>query len=145
MSVSLPARGRNPTVATCAAAVAQVALPVLLPPRLDTRDQPPNVIQPSSAAFAVWLPIFAASLGYAGYQALPSIREQALPRAVGWPLAAAFACAGVWAPLLRKQQYWAAQVTLLGIAGGAETARRRLAAVEATSGLNRSQQLAVVP
>ena len=46
--------------------VAQVALPVLLPPRSDTRDQPPNVIQPSSAAFAVWMPIFAASLGYAG-------------------------------------------------------------------------------
>ena len=131
--------------ASCAAAVAQVALPTLLPPRFDTRDQPPNVIQPSPATFAVWLPIFATSLGYAAYQARPSLRDQALLRTVGWPLSAAFACTGVWAPLLRKQQYWAAQVALIGIAGGAETARRRLAAFEATSGLERGQQLVVVP
>jgi len=131
--------------ASCAAAVAQVALPALLPPRFDTRDQPPNVIQPSPATFSVWLPIFATSLGYAAYQARPSLRDQALLRTVGWPLSAAFACTGVWAPLLRKQQYWAAQVALLGIAGGAETARRRLATFEATSGLGRGQKLAVVP
>lgn len=131
--------------ATCVAAVAQVALPALLPPRFDARDQPPDVIQPSPATFAVWLPIFATSVGYAAHQARPSLRDQALPRTVGWPLATAFACTGVWAPLLRKQQYWAAQLALLGIAAGAETARRRLAAVETTSGLTRSEQRAVVP
>lgn len=132
-------------VATCAAAVAQVALPALLPPRFERGHEPPEVIQPSPATFAVWLPVFASSLAYAGQQARPTLRDAPLPRSVGWPLAAAYACTGVWAPLLRARRYWAAQVALLGLAAGADTARRRLVAVEASSGLDRAQCLAVVP
>lgn len=133
-------------VVTAAAAVASVALPVLLPPRFDGPEQPPNVIQPSTAAFQVWVPIFAASLGYAAHQARPSNRDSAVLRRTGWPLAAAFACTGAWAPLQRTRQDWAAQVALVGFAAGAETARRRVSAHEADPpGLDRADLLAVVP
>jgi hypothetical protein len=102
-------------------------LPALLPPRFDGRDQPPNVIQPSSATFIIWL---RSSRPRSATPATsrPSLREQPVPH-LGWPLAAAFACTGLWAPLLRKHQYWAAHVALLA-SRGAETARRRLTAFE---------------
>lgn len=131
-------------LATCAAATAQAVLPLVLGPRFDGADQPPNVIQPADYTFAIWFPNFAGSLGYAGYQARPAARDRPVLRRVGWPLAAAFACTGVWAPLLRQRRYWSAQAALIGIAAGAEVARRRLAEAEA-AGLTRAEQLAVAP
>ncbi len=89
-------------------------------------EQPPNVVQPAPYTFAVWLPIFASSLGYAGLQARESGRDDELMRAIGWPLAGAFASTGVWAPLVRTGKYWSAQAALVGIAAVAETARRRV-------------------
>ncbi len=71
------------------AATAQVLLPTVWGPRFAEEEQPPNVIQPASYAFAVCLPIFATSIGYAGLQARGAGREGELMRAVGWPLAAA--------------------------------------------------------
>ncbi len=118
---------RSRQVAGVAAAAAQILLPTLLGPRFDEDEQPPDVVQPAQYTFGVWLPIFAASAGYAGLQARPGTRESDLARTIGWPLAAAFASTGVWAPLVRTGRYWSAQTALLAIAAFAELARRRLA------------------
>ena len=118
---------RSRQVLTLTAATAQVLLPTLWGTRFAEDEQPPNVIQPASYTFAVWLPIFASSLGYAGLQAQGAARENELMRAVGWPLAGAFASTGVWAPLVRTGKYWSAQAALGAIAALADTARRRVA------------------
>lgn len=118
---------RSRQLITCAAAAAQVLLPTLWGPRFAEDVRPPDVIGPAPYTFGVWLPIFAASAGYAGLQARPGSRESEVMRAVGWPLAAAFASTGVWAPLVRTGKYWSAQTALAAIAAFAEVARRRLA------------------
>ena len=118
---------RSRQVVTCVAAAAQVLLPTLWAPRFAEDEQPPDVIGPAPYTFGVWLPIFAASAGYAGLQARPGSRESDVMRASGWPLAAAFASTGVWAPLVRTGKYWSAQTALAGIAAFSEVARRRLA------------------
>jgi len=117
---------RSRQVLTLTAATAQVLLPTLWGPRFAEDEQPPNVIQPAPYTFAVWLPIFASSMGYAGLQARGAGRDSELMRAVGWPLAGAFASTGVWAPLVRTGRYWSAQAALGAIAVFAETARRRV-------------------
>ncbi len=118
---------RSRQVVGCAAAAAQILLPTLLGPRFTEDEQPPNVIQPAPYTFGVWLPIFAASAGYAGRQASPAAGQSDVARRIGWPLAAAFASTGVWAPLVRTGKYWSAQTALAAIAAFAELARRRLA------------------
>lgn len=112
---------------TCVAALAQVVLPTVAGPRFGPDEQPPQVIQPAPYTFAVWLPIFVTSAASAGLQARPGVRENEVVRRTGWPLAAAFAATGVWAPLVRTGRYWSAQTALAAIAGFAEIARRRLA------------------
>ena len=57
---------RSRQALTLTAAAAQVLLPTLWGPRFAEDEQPPNVIQPAPYTFAVWMPIFASSLGYAG-------------------------------------------------------------------------------
>jgi len=118
---------RSRQALTLTAAAAQVLLPTLWGPRFAEDEQPPNVIQPAPYTFGVWLPIFASSLGYAGLQARRTGRDSKLMRAIGWPLAGAFASTGVWAPLVRIGKYWSAQAALAAIAAFAETARRRVA------------------
>ena len=118
---------RSRQVITLTAAAGQVLLPTLWGPRFAEDEQPPNVIQPAPYTFGVWLPIFASSLGYAGLQARRTGRDSKLMRAIGWPLAGAFASTGVWAPLVRIGKYWSAQAALAAIAAFAETARRRVA------------------
>ena len=118
---------RSRQVLTLTAATAQVLLPTLWGPRFAADEQPPNVIQPAPYTFAVWLPIFTSSMGYAGLQARGAGRDSELMRAIGWPLAGAFASTGVWAPLVRTGKYWSAQAALGAIAVFAETARRRVA------------------
>lgn len=54
------------------------------------------LIEPALYAFFVWGVIFALSLVYAGYQALPRNRENPLLRRVGWFTAVAFFCIGLW-------------------------------------------------
>jgi len=48
-------------------------------------------------------------------------------RAIGWPLAGAFASTGMWAPLVRTGKCSSAQAARAAIAAFAETARRRVA------------------
>lgn len=113
------------TVTTLAAAVGQIVLPSLILPRLRRDLEPPDVVQPAAYTFAVWLPVYAVSLGTAVQQAR---RPGAVPPEVGWPLLTGFASTSVWAPLLRGGHYWGAQAALAGIGGFSELARTRVAA-----------------
>lgn len=115
---------------TLVGAVAQVALPTLLLPRVRRTIEPPDVVQPAPWTFAVWLPIYATSLAYAAHQARPAQRTDPVLREIGWPLGAAFAMNGIWAPLVATRRYWAAQAALVGIGAAAGVARRRLTAAE---------------
>ena len=101
-------------------------LPAPILPRVRRDLQPPNVAQPAPWAFVIWLPVYAAAAAHAARQARPALRADPVLRDAGWPLAAAYLCIGGWAPLLQRQQYWAAQGALTGAAVFAGTARRRL-------------------
>ncbi|MDP5185418.1 hypothetical protein QOZ88_22525 [Blastococcus sp. BMG 814] len=59
-------------------------------------DETGSLITPAGYAFTVWGVIFAGSLAWAVYQALPAQRGRALHRGTGWPLAAAFAGNAAW-------------------------------------------------
>ncbi|HZG91557.1 MAG TPA: hypothetical protein VEZ42_15200 [Pseudonocardia sp.] len=117
-------------VCTVLGAVAQVVLPSVLLPRVRRSIQPPDVVQPAAWTFAVWVPIYAASLAYAAHQARPSQAADPLLREIGWPLAVAFGSTGVWAPLVSRERYWSAQAALVAVGAAAGTARRRLAVAE---------------
>jgi hypothetical protein len=132
-------------VLTVAAALAQVVLPATLARSFRRDLRPPNVVQPADTTFVVWLPIFAGGLGYAAYQARRGADRDPVLRAVGWPLAAAFASTGVWAPLVRARRYWAAQAALAGISGFAEVARQRLAKLEHGQALSVGDKTLIAP
>ncbi|HEX8830153.1 MAG TPA: hypothetical protein VF705_03250 [Longimicrobium sp.] len=59
-------------------------------------DQYPTYVVPAGYAFGIWSLIFALSLAYAVWQALPAQTDSPLPRRVGWFTAAAFAGATLW-------------------------------------------------
>ncbi|TYP80644.1 hypothetical protein [Blastococcus xanthinilyticus] len=59
-------------------------------------DETGSLITPAGYAFAIWGVIFAGSLAWAAYQALPAQRGRELHRRTGWPLAAAFAGNTAW-------------------------------------------------
>ncbi|WP_434993799.1 hypothetical protein [Arthrobacter sp. Ld5] len=130
---------------TCVAAAAQVLLPTFYGPRFRGEDAPPNVIQPAPYAFAVWFPIFASSITYAVHQARGPARTRDVWRAAGWPLAGAFAAAGLWAPLARSRRVWGAQAALVALAVLAETGRRRIARAEVEDGLSGAEVAAAAP
>ncbi|WDF31939.1 hypothetical protein PTW37_08500 [Arthrobacter agilis] len=132
-------------VLTCAAAAAQVLLPVFYGPRFRGPDSPPDVIQPAPYAFIVWFPIFASSIAYAVHQARRTARTRTVWRAAGWPLAGAFASAGIWAPLALSGRFWSAQGALVSLAALSETARRRVARAERRNELRTAEVAAVAP
>lgn len=142
----LSAEDRSRQALTLVGAVAQAALPLVLIPRFRFVEPPPDVISPAGWAVSVWLPIYAGSLAYAVDQARPGTRERELLREVGWPLAGAFLANGAWAPLVLRRRYWSAQAALLGIAGLAEVARRRLGRAAARGvPLTRPDTVALAP
>ena len=59
-------------------------------------DRGTPLIEPALYAFGIWALIFALSLAYAFYAALPSRRMDPVLRRLGWPTAAAFLCVGMW-------------------------------------------------
>lgn len=75
----------------------------------------PSLVEPAGYAFGIWALIFVLSLIYAGYQALPANRENGLLRRVGWPVAGAFFCTGLWSVFVPLRQFGLAQAMLLGI------------------------------
>ncbi len=78
-------------------------------------DGPPSLVEPAPYAFTIWALIFALSLAYAAYQALPPNRDNPLLRRVGWFTAGAFFCTGLWSIFVPLRQLLLAQAILLGI------------------------------
>jgi hypothetical protein len=78
-------------------------------------EGPSSLVEPAGYAFGVWAVIFFLSLLFAVYQALPANRESSLLRRVGWPVAGAFVCTGLWSVSVALRQIGFAQVMLLGI------------------------------
>jgi hypothetical protein len=72
----------------------------------------PGVIDPATWAFAIWGLIFLLALVSAGYQLLPRNLDRPLPRAIGWPLAAAFLLTGSWPIAVVADQLNVAQILL---------------------------------
>jgi hypothetical protein len=78
-------------------------------------EGPRSLVEPALYAFTIWVLIFALSLAYAAYQALPSNRDNPLLRRVGPFTAAAFLCTGLWSVFVPLRQFGLAQLMLLSI------------------------------
>ena len=78
-------------------------------------EGPRSLVEPALYAFTIWALIFALSLAYAAYQALPAKRESPLLRRMGPFTAAAFVCTGLWSVFVPLRQFGLAQLTLLAI------------------------------
>lgn len=66
----------------------------------------PTYVVPAGYAFGIWSLIFALSLAYAVYQALPAHRTRPLLRRVGWFTAAAFLGATLWQIAFPMGLFW---------------------------------------
>lgn len=78
-------------------AAASAITPLLgLPFVGEVSDRYPTYVVPAGYAFSIWSLIFALSLAYAVWQALPAQRENPLLRHVGWLTAGAFAGSTLW-------------------------------------------------
>jgi len=62
----------------------------------DRSDAVRTLITPAGWAFAIWGPLFALSVAFAVWQALPAQRNNALLARIAWPAAIALAAQGVW-------------------------------------------------
>jgi len=91
-------------------------------------DENRTLVTPAGYAFAIWGPIFALSLGYAVYQALPAQRQNPLLRRIGWWTAGTFVCSGVWELVFPFRRYLAAQGLIVGGLAAVAVAYRRFAA-----------------
>ena len=74
-----------------------------------------TLIVPADYAFLIWTPIFLLSFAYAVYQALPSRRDDALLRRIGWFTAGAFVANGIWEILFPNRLFLLAELTIVAI------------------------------
>lgn len=103
-------------VANLAGAVFQILAAVIAGPAVArVAEENATLVLPAGYAFAIWIPIFALSLVYAVYAALPAKREDPLLRRVGPFTAVAFLLNGVWELLFPAGELVAAQIVLLGV------------------------------
>ena len=100
----------------------------------------PTLVVPADYAFTVWGPIFALSLAYTVYQALPGQRRNPLLRRVGWFVAGAFAGNGLWQILFPAELFVASQVLFVGVAACAVAALVSLARYHREYGLGRAER-----
>jgi translocator protein len=99
-------------------ALAQPASAVLAALRIggpdvgEIADRYPTFIVPAGYAFSIWGLIYALSLGYAVYQALPSRRTDPGLRRIGWWTAVAFLSSTLWTFVFR-QEWFVASVLVI--------------------------------
>jgi hypothetical protein len=126
-------RGSERWVAGLVGAVFQVGATVVAGAAISqvVSEGPPSLVEPAGYAFGVWAVIFFLSLLFGVYQVLPANRESAVLRRVGWPVAGAFACTGLWSVSVSLRQIGFAQAMLLGIFAFLLVAYLRLAHSEA--------------
>ena len=133
-------------VAGVAGALFQVGATVLAGVAISevVSEGPPSLVEPAGYAFGVWAGIFFLSLLFAVYQALPANRVNPVLRRVGWPVAGAFLCTGLWSVFVPLRQFGFAQAMLLGIFAFLLVAYLRLARSEAGT-LGRMERWLVAP
>ena len=104
-------------VANVVGALFQVGMTSYAGTRIEevVNEGPRSLVEPAGYAFGIWAVIFALSLVYAAYQALPARRESAVLRRVGWLTAGAFFCTGLWSVFVPLRGFLLAQVMLIGI------------------------------
>lgn len=73
----------------------------------------PTYVVPAGYAFSIWTLIFALTLGYAIWQALPSQRHHAVLRRVGWWTASALACTSIWMLIFQRSFFIASVLVML--------------------------------
>lgn len=91
-------------------AVFQVGMTAFAATRISdvVESGPRSPVEPAGYAFAIWAVIFSLSLAHAVYQALPRHREDSLLRRIGWFIAGAFLCTGLWSVFVPERQTLAA-------------------------------------
>jgi hypothetical protein len=94
-------------VSVIAAAILQIVIPVL--PSLgvganigDQSDSVRTLITPAGWAFSIWSALYAGSVAFAVYQALPTYAERPLLTHVRWPAAGAFVGNALWAAYVQS-------------------------------------------
>jgi hypothetical protein len=107
-------------------------------------EGPGSLVEPAGYAFGVWAVIFFLSLLFAVYGALPANRESEILRHVGWPVAGAFLCTGLWSVFVSLRQIGLAQGMLLGIFAFLLVAYLRLARSD-PGALGRAERWLVSP
>lgn len=102
-----------------------------------------TLITPAGWAFAIWGPLFALSVGFAVWQALPAQRTNALLDRIAWPAAIALAAQGVWSTYTQLANLTAISVAiiLVSLAGLLVVLR----ALVHTPALSRGERIFVAP
>ncbi len=75
----------------------------------------PTYVVPAGYAFMIWNLIFALSLGYGIWQALPAQRENALLRRIGWWTALALAATSLWTLVFQRSLFGLSLVVMAGL------------------------------
>jgi hypothetical protein len=110
-------------VAVMLGAIFQIAVPIFTGPVVGrVSGENPTLVVPADYAFVIWTPIFLLALIYAGYQALPSNRENPLLRRIGWFSALAYFSNGVWQMVFPAGEFVLSQIVFVGISTGAVVA-----------------------
>jgi benzodiazapine receptor len=89
-------------------------------------DKGVHPIVPAGYAFIIWSPIYAGSIAYAVYQALPSQRGNEVLRRVGFLTASAFLATTLWLIMARFGSVWLTVVCMLWILASVSGAFIRL-------------------
>jgi hypothetical protein len=75
----------------------------------------PTYVVPAGYAFMIWNLIFALSLGYGIWQALPAQRENKLLRRVGWWTAPALAATSLWTLVFQRSLFGLSLLVMAGL------------------------------
>ncbi len=109
----------------------------------DRSDAVRTLITPAGWAFAIWGPLFALSVVFAVWQALPAQRTNALLARIGWPAVIAFAAQGVWSIYTQLDNLTAMSVIIILVSlGGLLIVLRALVAAPV---LSRSERVFAAP
>ncbi len=109
----------------------------------DRSDAVRTLITPAGWAFAIWGPLFALSVAFAVWQALPAQRTNPLLARIAWPSAIALAAQGVWSTYTQLANLTAISVViiLVSLSGLLVVLRALVTAAE----LSRAERLFAAP
>lgn len=105
---SLQPADRRRSVALGASALSFVLVPTLGPALFDSRedlDRYDTAITPPGYAFSIWGPIFAACVVSTAQAVRPSRMTDPESRAIGWPLAGAYALNALWSVAAQTDRF----------------------------------------